>query len=97
MIGAGCGIGEHNLSQHSVKWCEKSGLNDTAPEPAKAHHVHICAPERLLRMGCRPSGEETVAPHKKGKGLSQPNRSCRFCRLVTGFKGNEVNTFPKIV
>jgi len=26
MIGAGCGIGEHNLSQHSVKWCEKSGL-----------------------------------------------------------------------
>jgi hypothetical protein len=26
MIGAGCGIGEHNLSQHSIKWCEKSGL-----------------------------------------------------------------------
>ena len=29
MIGAGCGIGEHNLSQHSVKWCEKSGLDGT--------------------------------------------------------------------
>jgi tripartite-type tricarboxylate transporter receptor subunit TctC len=35
MTGASCGIGEHNLSQHSVKWCEKSGLAIHPAVPAQ--------------------------------------------------------------
>ena len=37
MIGAGCGIGEHNLSQHSVKWCEKSGLASSWWPPVEVY------------------------------------------------------------
>ena len=41
MIGAGCGIGEHNLSQHSVKWCEKSGLAEVGGPNLPVHRWQV--------------------------------------------------------
>src|SRR5216684_5484786 len=56
MTGAGCGIGEVNLPQHSIKWREKSGLaehilkhafadyGNTVEFDRRAHHRQIKMP-----------------------------------------------------
>jgi len=77
MIGAGCGIGEHNLSQHSVKWCEKSGLGVMERELAHGGDYMLGSELTLADFYMLPC---TFAFGLTDEGQSMYRRFPSFCR-----------------
>jgi len=62
MTGAGCGIGEINLPQHSIKWREKSGL---APPLERQNHTTSPSASCIIRLA-----------QKKRLTLPRPSHPC---------------------